>query len=433
MDESISKKDARKLWRKLCNSPIAPGREAWIINVGTNPILDSLEKNYFCGDLADGLGTFKYLEGDYGSGKTQFIHSLARLATQQNIVTALVTVGEECPFNSPLAIYKGIMQSFRTPYDEESEFSEAKGIEILIESWIRKRIRELGEDPEGDVSARTARDLEKSIGRPMRGMPDMQMATGLPLLGRSILSQVCGASQKVIDPQLVSWIRGEHVKSKPLREIGLFEPAGDTTAFRRLKTVIAYLRTRMDYRGFLIAFDEGTRVTSFRRGSRNQKQAIENLLSMINQNAEGEFGGVMFLYAATPDFRQEVITNYRALMDRIGTKVWSPASPLVPLIVLEEANSMEVLREIGERLLAVSGRALDIEWEEALQRENMRTLLEAQEQALFETPRPRYFVYQYCIFLSGQAEEQRAITEEEAREHVGGNEAPDTEEEITFE
>jgi len=48
--------------------------------------------------------------------------------------------------------------------------------------------------------------------------------------------------------------------------MGLFEPARDDNAFRRLKTVIAFLRSRMGYQGFLIAFDEGTRTSSFRRG-----------------------------------------------------------------------------------------------------------------------------------------------------------------------
>jgi len=77
--------------------------------------------------------------------------------------------------------------------------------------------------------------------------------------------------------------------------------------------VIAFLRSRMGYQGFLIAFDEGTRHISFRRGSIKQKQSTQNLLTMINQNADGEFGGVMFLYAATPDFRSEVISaNLRA-------------------------------------------------------------------------------------------------------------------------
>ena len=206
--------------------------------------------------------------------------------------------------------------------------------------------------------------------------------------------------------------------------MGLFEPVRDDNAFRRLKTAITFLRTRMAYRGFLIAFDEGTRTSSFRRGSIKQKQAIENLLTMINQNAEGEFGGVMFLYAATPDFRSEVISTYRALQDRIGSVAFSRGSPLVPLINVEEANSEEVIYRIGVRLLGVFSKAYRLEWDMPVQTANMKAIVEAQEDRLFETPKPRFFVHQYCRFLSGQRDSQRAINAKQASDFVNDNEPP---------
>ena len=95
----IDKSDAKRLIQKLLNAPIAPGRDSYFINVGTEPIINALDQNYFRGDLADGIGCFKYLEGDYGSGKTQFINSLAQRAGENDVVTAIVTVGAECPFN----------------------------------------------------------------------------------------------------------------------------------------------------------------------------------------------------------------------------------------------------------------------------------------------------------------------------------------------
>jgi hypothetical protein len=145
---------------------------------------------------------------------------------------------------------------------------------------------------------------------------------------------------------------------------------------------------------------------------------------MINQNAEGEFGGVMFLYAATPDFRSEVISTYRALQDRIGTKAFSKGSPQVPLINIEEANSEEVIYRIGERLLAVFSKAYEVVWDKAVQDANMRAIVSAQKAVLFETPKPRFFVYQYCRFLEGQREAQHAISVKQASDFVNNNEPP---------
>lgn len=418
----IDKSDAKRLIQKLLNAPIAPGRDSYFINVGTESIIDALDRNYFRGDLADGIGCFKYLEGDYGSGKTQFINSLAQRAAENEVVTAIVTVGAECPFNSPAAIFRAVMEFFQPPIDAKT--GDVKGIEVLIDSWISKRIRDIGAEPGGDVPDLVQRQIEEQLGGLWKGAPDTQMASALTALSKRLLKTNCGATASAADSELISWVRGDNVRSNALKAIGLFEPVRDDNAFRRLKTVIAFLRTRMAYRGFLIAFDEGTRTSSFRRGSAKQKQAIENLLTMINQNAEGEFGGVMFLYAATPDFRSEVISTYRALQDRIGSVAFSRGSPLVPLINIEEANSESVIFQIGDRLLSVFAKAYDVEWDESIQKANMKAIVEAQKDRLFETPKPRFFVYQYCRFLNRQREAQRAISNEQASDFVNDNEPP---------
>ncbi|ESZ11294.1 ATP-binding protein [Mesorhizobium sp. M0923] len=424
MEVAINKIDAKHLVRGLLNSPIAPGKYSHFINVGTDHILDALDHNYFRGDLAEGIGCFKYLEGDYGSGKTQFINSLASRASEQDVVTALVTVGAECPFNSPVAIFRAIMESFQPPIENQLNGNDSKGIEILIESWVVRRIQQLGAQPGSDVPELVQRQIEQQIGGLWRGAPDQQMASALTALSQRLLKLACGAADSVSDNELISWIRGDNVRSTVLKSMGLFEPARDENAFRRLKTVISFLRSRMGYKGFFIAFDEGTRTSSFRRGSAKQRQAIENLLTMINQNADGEFGGVMFLYAATPDFRSEVISTYRALQDRIGTKAFSKGSPMVPLINIEEANSEAVIYSIGEKLLSVFGQAHGMAWDVPTQVANMRAIVAAQKDLLFETPKPRFFVYQYCRFLDQQKDEQRPISAERANDFVNNNEPP---------
>jgi len=66
VDIAITANDARRVVSNLLNAPIAPGKYSHFINVGTDHILDALDHNYFRGQLADGVGCFKYLEGDYG-------------------------------------------------------------------------------------------------------------------------------------------------------------------------------------------------------------------------------------------------------------------------------------------------------------------------------------------------------------------------------
>jgi len=419
----ITRSYAQRIRSKLLSAPVAPGMYSHLINGGTGKVLDILEEQYLSKDLAEGISCFKYLEGDYGMGKSQFIHCLAERARRHDIVTAVVTIGQECPFNSPLSIYKSIMSSFLSPNAEEEE----KGIETLLRGWIVEKLKEGGVSNGQEVPETIRSQIDRCLRMPWVGAPDTQTAIALTAAGLRLLALECGADLSATDQELFSWLRGDQVRSKALKDRGLHEPARDETAFRRLKTVVSFLRNRLGYRGFFIAFDEGTRTASFRRGSVKQKQAVENMLSMINDNAEGQFGGVMFLYAATPDFRSEEISKYRALNDRIGTVAFLPGRPMTPLIVLDDLLGEEALFEIGENLVEVFAKADGFEYRRELQRANMEALIRAQkEREFFDKVPPRYFVYHFCALLEDQAQahKERVLSDEEARVFVQSHELP---------
>jgi hypothetical protein len=427
MTVEVTSQQARKIRNQLLNAPVAPGFYSYLINVGTVGILEALEENYFHGELADGIGCFKFVEGDYGSGKTQFINSLAQRAIENNIVVAIASIGNECPFNSPLAIFKSVMSAFTVPGSEAAIGSPPKGIEILFRDWIRRKLHEMGLADGAHVPDAARRQVERVFDELWLGAPDPQVASGLRALGKRLIAAACGGSSSVADAELIAWVRGEPIRSKALKEAyGLHEPARDENAFKRLRTVIGFLRQKMGYRGFLIAFDEGGRIISFRRGTVKQRQAIENMLTMINENAEGGFGGVMFVYAATPDFRSDTIKAYTALNDRIGSVPFLAGSPQTPLIVLERLQSDQMLMELGSRLLEIFAKADGVSFKEDVQTKNMQLLIETEkvELALLEVP-PRLFVFHCCALLEGQAKSESEMNIDEMRDFVRTHKLPD--------
>ncbi len=431
MPDEMSPQAARKLRAQLMNAPVAPGALSSAINVGTERMLDVLEQQYFTQELADGISSFKYLEGDYGTGKTQFIQCLAERAHRNDVVTAIVTIGQQCPFSSPLAIFRNVAASFVARTFGDDLGSQPKGVEVLLRSWIHDRLRSMGVTPGNVVPDAVRLQIERTFTAPWFGAADTQMASGLRALGGRLLELECGAESTVLDDELTAWVRGDTLRSPNLRANGLHEPASDATAFQRLKTLIGFLRERLSLKGFFVAFDEGTRTMSFRRGTVKQRQAIENMLTMINHNAEGEFGGVMFIYAATPDFRADVIQNtYIALRDRIGSVAFLPGRPMTPLIKLDEVNTDATLRELGDRLLQVFAVADAISWQHERQRANMLVLIDAQKQVLGfpTTVPPRFFVFHWCRLLAEQADRQFSLSPDDAFVFVEQNRLPDSEE-----
>ena len=432
MTVEISKINAKRIRNKLMNFAVAPGQFAHFINAGTEEILNVLEKEYFQEELVEGISCFKYLEGDYGSGKTQFIHSLAEHARVNDIVSSIVDIGQECPFNSQLSIFAAIMSSFVAPSVNDSDLSEEKGIEILLRTWITNKLRESGWILGEEVPQMARQQVEKPFVQTWLGAPDTQMASALMGLGKRILDLESGAQASGLDTELIAWVRGDKIRSKNLKEAYTrHEPTRDETAFKRLKTVIEFLRTRLGFKGFFIAFDEGTRTNTFRRGSVKQKQAIENMLTMIN-DAGGQFGGVMFLYAATPDFRSDIIHNYRALYDRIGSVAFVPGRPMTPLITLESLNTEKVIHKIGEKLLDVFAKADSIEWDLEIQHKNIETLIQGIKNVEYleeDAVLPRYFVYSFCRLLDQQKFDQKELSVEDAETFVQTHAFPDSEDE----
>lgn len=431
MSDQMSPQAARTLRAKLMNAPVAPGALSFAINVGTERMLDVLEQQYFAHELADGISCFKYLEGDYGTGKTQFIHCLAQRAHRNNVVTAIVTIGQQCPFSSPLAIFRNVAGSFLPPASSDDPSDQPKGIEVLLRSWIHDQLRSMGVTPGNLVPDAVRLQIERTFTNQWFGAPDTQMGSGLRALGGRLLELECGAKPTVLDDELTAWVRGDKLRSAMLKTKGLHEPASDATAFQRLKTLIRFLRERLSLKGFFVAFDEGTRTMSFRRGTVKQKQAIENILTMINQNAEGEFGGVMFLYAATPDFRADVIqTTYIALRDRIGSVAFLPGRPMTPLIKLDDVNTDATLYDLGDRLLKVFAVANATSWDNERQQSNMLVLIDAQKRMLGfpTTVPPRFFVFHWCRLLDEQASRQVTLSQDDAFAFVEQNRLPESEE-----
>jgi hypothetical protein len=420
MSTEFSSPQAKLILDNLSNAPTPPGGYAHFINVGTDYLLDILEKRYFQDQLSKGLGSFKYLQAGYGGGKTQFILSLAQRAQRHHVVTCRVDVGIECPFNSKLAIFKAVMGSFLPLGDALVIDDDDRGVVILMEGWIKRKLRDHGVEPGEPVQDAVRAELNRSFTPPMNGAADPQMATALRHLGQRLVEHACGATSTSMDDSLISWVRGDKVTSTNLKSIGLFEPAKDENAFNRLNTTLKFLRQRLGYRGFFIAFDEGSRAMSFRRGSIKQRQVVENLLDFINKTGDQQFSGVMFLYAANDEFRSELIAKYEALDNRIGNVAMTAGSPMVPFIDLDAANTPELLDQLGDRLMDVFETARGISLNRAIQASNFEALKVAYERENLRLS-PRTYVGLITRFLPRQEANQRPIEEADAEAFVRDN------------
>ena len=103
--EPLDQRTARQIIHSLGDSGQPPKLGAFHLNAGTGPLLDKLRTDYLTDhcvsiDGMDGGGTCKWVEANYGNGKTQFLRCVQEMAWKLNYVTAFVELSQnECPLD----------------------------------------------------------------------------------------------------------------------------------------------------------------------------------------------------------------------------------------------------------------------------------------------------------------------------------------------
>src|SRR5262245_8550120 len=104
---TLQRRLASRIIHSLAESGQPPKVGASYLNVGTDDIIRRLRTDYLQDLLVayegqDGNGTCKWVEADYGNGKTQFLRCFQEEAWKLNYVTAFVELSQdECPLDQP--------------------------------------------------------------------------------------------------------------------------------------------------------------------------------------------------------------------------------------------------------------------------------------------------------------------------------------------
>ena len=71
--------------------------------------------------VKSGSGDFKFIIGDYGSGKTFFASSARRLAYDKKFIVSSVVISSETPLNKFEEVYKKIIEKIEILVSKKSK------------------------------------------------------------------------------------------------------------------------------------------------------------------------------------------------------------------------------------------------------------------------------------------------------------------------
>ena len=376
MLENLDRRTASRIIHSLAESGQPPKLGASYLNVGTDRIIQRLRSDYLDDLLTpfegqDGGGACKWIEANYGNGKTQFLRCMQEESWNQNYVTAFVELSQdECPLDRPEKVYGAVARSIQAKPLTPADVDRGRGIDMMLQQLLdRKFDGVLSGNPNEELKSQAIAWVETSLGSTPVESTGFRTAVVQFLLGK-----LNGDSDKA--NLAAVYLRGEPHAAKELKEIGLYEKLDKSSGFRFLRSLCQIIQRSELASGTALLFDEARRSLSLMSG-KAQKVACENLLTVINRCNSGELPGTLFLYAVMPEFFTEFATAYPALQQRCGP------GTRIDLEALQGIKEIDLLEMIGSKITEVFGIAYeDAPQDDAILSRNLSSIA---EQALRQT------------------------------------------------
>ncbi len=320
---------------------VVPRRGLQHVQVGR-----SQEVTALLGDLervADGGSAIRFIIGEYGSGKSFFLHLIRSTALEKQMVTMH---GDLTPDRRIFAtggqgrsLYTELAKNLSTRTNPDGG-----GLQSVVERFIgeaQKTARSSGAEIE-DVIREHLVSLSELVG-------GYDFADVVATYWR-------GHDQGDADlkASAVRWLRGEYsTKTDARRDLGVRTIIDDGNIYDMLKLLARFVRLA-GYGGLIVAFDEMVNLYKL-ANTRARNSNYEQILRILNDCLQGSVGGLGFLMAGTPEFLTDTrrgLYSYEALQSRLSENRFASAEirdysgPVVRLANLSAEELYVVLTKL---------------------------------------------------------------------------------------
>ncbi len=256
--------------------------------------------------IAEGGAKVRFLQGDYGDGKTHFMSIIRHIALRQGFAVSFVVLTRDVPINKFEAVYQVIVQQLRGNF-------QGIGIRSLLNQWIDKVAAE-----EPPLTTASIANLAETL----RNLPGMNVnfANGLiALLNNRFAPLQDGESQddRVTDREtILHWFEAGKMTKRELKPFGIFEVVNKANSKQMLNSLNTFLRY-CGHKGLVLLLDELETVIAHTASIRNA--AYENVRLLIDNTEQAAYFHIFF--AIIPDVlsNEKGFKSYDALWSRVRT------------------------------------------------------------------------------------------------------------------
>ncbi len=277
----------------------------------------SEELKSFVNDIAtisEGGTSFRFVIGEYGSGKTFFLSLVRSIALQKGLVTMNADLSPTKRLHGTDGLARILLSELISSISTRTK-QDGNALPNILEKFISKA-RAKAEQNNRDVGAviyEQLSDLNEYPG----GYTFAQII--------NMYWTAYDSCDDILKDRVLRWLRAEYTtKTDSMRDLGVREFINDSSFFNTLK-LYSILMQKAGYNGLLVCLDEMVNLYKI-SNSVSRKANYEEILNILNNTLQGTLSHIGFIMSGTPEFLTDGnrgLYSYEALKSRLAENSFS--------------------------------------------------------------------------------------------------------------
>ena len=311
MSRPIKAKERETIIQSL-KSGVVPRAGLQHIQVGRSEELKSFIKDV--DTIADGGTSFRFVIGEYGSGKTFFLSLVRSIALEKGLVTMHADLSPTKRLHGSDGQPRMLLAEMINNLSTRTK-PDGNALQNILERFISTA------KEEANATGKNAYDI---IAEKLSELSDYTGGYSFITVIKKYLEGYESGNQDLMNNSL-KWLKaGYTTKTDTLKELGLREFISDASFYNTLKLYSVLVR-KAGYKGLLLCLDEMVNLYKI-PNSVSRKANYEEILSMLNNTIQGTFSNIGFIMGGTPEFLTDNIRglySYEALRSRLSENSFS--------------------------------------------------------------------------------------------------------------
>lgn len=264
--------------------------------------------------ITDGGSAVRFVIGEYGSGKTFFLHLVRSIALERGLVTmhADLTPDRRLHATGGQAqnLYAELTRNLAT-----RTHPEGGAMPSVVERFVTKARQEA--DARG---VRTSEVIQERLHVLSELVGGYDFASVIDAYWRGH-----EGGEESLKASAIRWLRGEYTTKTDARsDLGVRTYIDDQNVYDHLKLFARFVRLA-SYTGLVVAFDEMVNLYKL-SSTQARKSNYEQILRIVNDCLQGSVEHLGFLMGGTPEFLMDTrrgLYSYEALQSRLAENAFA--------------------------------------------------------------------------------------------------------------